>query len=79
MRQLVNWINTYPDGAKRWVGVGVFMTVCYILIAIGLLSNRVGLGEFISRENAGLAGQIIFWGLAVVYANCIRKILFGKM
>jgi hypothetical protein len=77
MRALINWINSYGP-KKKFAGIGFFMTILYVLIAIGLLVDGVGLGEFISRENAGLAGQIIFWAFAAFYLYCLSVIFFAK-
>jgi FtsH-binding integral membrane protein len=77
MRALINWINSYGP-KKKIAGIWVIMTICYVLIAIGLFADGVGLGEFISRENAGLAGQIAFWAFAALYAYCLSVIFFAK-
>lgn len=78
MKQLLNWMNSYPDGAKAWVMGFVMMTLCYVLLGIGLLVDGNGIGKFLAHDNAGTGGQVIFGLFAVLYLVCLFITLFGK-
>lgn len=78
MKKYFNWANSLPDYAKAPAGVATIMTICYILLGIGLATNKVSLGEFLSHDNAGTAGQILFWLFAAVWVICWIVALTAK-
>lgn len=78
MKSFFRYANNLPDGAKFPFGVVVMLSICYAALAIGLIANKVSIGYFISHDNAGTGGQIVWWAFVAIYAWAWIKYVTAK-